>query len=63
MTIKDIAKETYTFTTTIVRLSKKFGYHGFEEFKKEYLKEINYFKSHFEKLDPNIPFSSKDIIQ
>ncbi|WP_296880543.1 MurR/RpiR family transcriptional regulator [Thomasclavelia sp.] len=62
-TIKMIAKETYTSSTTVVRLAKKLGYHGFEDFKDDFLKEINYLDTHFNNIDPNYPFVKTDNLQ
>ncbi len=32
--IRDLAKQTYSSTSTIIRLAKKLGYNGYEELKK-----------------------------
>ena len=42
MTVKEVVKATYTSTTTVIRLAQKLGYHGYEEFKKDYLDEVHY---------------------
>ena len=62
-TIKEIAKVTYTSTGTIIRLAKKLGYHGFEDFKEDFLKEVHYMDTHFQNIDPNYPFTSQDNMQ
>ena len=62
-TIKEIAKMTYTSTGTIIRLAKKLGYHGFEDFKEDFLKEVHYIDTHFQNIDPNYPFTSSDNMQ
>ncbi len=62
-TIKEIAKVTYTSTGTIIRLAKKLGYHGFEDFKEDFLKEVHYMDTHFQNIDPNYPFTSHDNMQ
>lgn len=45
MSIRELAKETFTTTTTIMRYCKKIGYSGFEDFKiniKNDLKDLDY---------------------
>lgn len=45
MSVRELAKETYTTTTTIMRYCKKLGYDGYEDFKiniKNDLKDLNY---------------------
>ena len=63
MTIVELAKETYTSTATIIRLAKKLGYHGYDDLKKDFLKEIEYIDTHFHHIDPNFPFHQGDNIQ
>lgn len=63
MTIKEVADKTYTSTTTIIRLAKKLGYQGYEELKQDYLKEVHYLDTHFNNINPNIPFTREDNIQ
>lgn len=63
MTVKEIAEKTYTSTGSVIRTAQKLGYSGFEEFKNDYLKELNYLNHHFKKIDPNYPFKKKDSIQ
>lgn len=45
MSVRELAKETFTTTTTIMRYCKKIGYRGFEDFKiniKNDLKDLDY---------------------
>ena len=63
MTIKELAVATYTSTGTIIRLAKKLGYHGYEDFKADFLKEVYYLDTHFKNIDPNFPFVKTDNIQ
>ncbi len=63
MTIKEIAEATYTSTTTVIRLAQKLGYHGYEEFKKDYLAEVNYLDLHFSNINANYPFKGNEPIQ
>lgn len=63
MSISDVAKNTYTSTTTIIRLAKKLGFSGYEEFKKAFVKEVEYLDEHFTEINPNFPFERNDSIQ
>ncbi|WP_050638431.1 MurR/RpiR family transcriptional regulator [Candidatus Stoquefichus sp. SB1] len=63
MTILELAQETYTSTATVIRLAKKLGYHGYDDLKKDFLKEIEYIDTHFHHVDPNFPFHQGDNIQ
>ena len=60
MTIKELAQVTYTSPATLIHVSKKFGYNGFDELKKDFLTEENYINTHFQKIDPNYPFLATD---
>ncbi len=60
MTIKELAQATYTSPATLIRVSKKLGYNGFDELKKDFLTEENYINTHFQKIDPNYPFLATD---
>lgn len=62
-TIKEIAQKTYTSTGTVMRVAKKLGYQGFEDFKDDFLKEVIYLDTHFQNIDPNFPFNQNDNIQ
>lgn len=63
ISISDISKATFTSLSTTVRLSQKLGYSGFKEFKEAFLEEQEYLHTHFEKIDPNIPFQKENTIQ
>lgn len=39
------------------------GYHGYEDFKADFLKEVYYLDTHFKNIDPNFPFVKTDNIQ
>lgn len=60
--IKTIAKETYTSPSTMIRISKKLGFSGWNEFKEAFIEETEYLKRHFTDIDANIPFTDKDTI-
>lgn len=58
--IRNIAKDTYTSPTTILRFCKKLGFHGFSDFKASYMKELHYLAQHFQNIDANRPFLPSD---
>lgn len=55
-----IAKITYTSPSAIIRLSQKLGYDGYNDLRKRLIEEKRYIDSHFEVIDPNIPFKNED---
>lgn len=59
---KMIADETYTSPSTLVRISKKLGYNGWNDFKSAYFEEVDYLNTHFQDIDPNFPFTNQDTI-
>lgn len=59
LTTRQIAKETFTTASTVIRLSQKMGYQGFNELKKDYYNELTYIKDHFQDIDPNLPFDHR----
>ena len=52
-----IASETYTSPSILIRISKKLGFHGYNEFKEAFLNEVEYLKTNFQDLDANTPFT------
>lgn len=60
MSTRDIAKATYTSSSTVVRFSQRLGYSGFNELKDNYISELYYIANHFCQIDPNFPFDQKD---
>ncbi|PJI07430.1 MULTISPECIES: MurR/RpiR family transcriptional regulator [Clostridium] len=60
LSARKIANETLTSASTVVRLCKKFGCKGFEDFKKTYIHELRYLTSIQENINKNIPFTEKD---
>ena len=62
LSTRNIAKETFTSSATIVRFSKKLGYQGFNELKEDYIKELEYIQAHFIDIDSNIPFTENNNI-
>ena len=60
MSVKELAKETYTSPATIVRLCKKIGLDGYNDFKIKYSAELQYDLHHTDRIDVNFPFSKDD---
>ncbi len=65
-TTRQIADETYTSKSALVRFAKALGFSGWSEFAKQFVSEQHYRDTHYSDVDPNIPFqensSTKDII-
>lgn len=59
---RNIAEATYTSAPTVIRLCKKLGFKGFDDFKEQFLKEIDYLDQQYGKVDVNFPFTSQDNI-
>lgn len=57
---RSLAEAVYASPATIVRMCKRLGFQGFDDFKEQYLKEIQYLDSEPGEVDVNFPFSSKD---
>lgn len=57
-----IAKELYISASTITRFCQKLGFLGYPDFVQKYQEENEYLDSHFNNIDPNMPFSSEDTI-
>lgn len=55
-----IAKETFTSPSSLIRIAKKLGFHGWNDLKKNYLEEVSYLESHFQSIDANYPFGPRD---
>ena len=58
--VRSIAKEIYVAPSSIVRFCQKLGFKGYNDFKAQYIDEINYLSSHFQDIDPNYPFKVQD---
>ncbi len=59
-TINDVAAQTYTSKSTVVRFAKLLGYDGWKEFMKDFIEEIKYQEMHQDDVDVNYPFSEND---
>lgn len=62
MTVKEIAKATYTVPSTLIRVSKKLNYNGWNDLKEDFTRECEYLESHFLNIDANLPFKNNDTI-
>lgn len=60
MSTRDIAKATFTSSSSVVRFAQRLNYSGFNELKEDYLNELHYISTHFQKIDPNFPFQAKE---
>lgn len=56
----EIAKQTFTSPSILIRVAKKLGFHGWNDLKKNYLEEVSYLESHFQSIDANYPFGPRD---
>ena len=59
MSANHIAKETYTSAPLVVRVAKKLGYNGWNDFKEAYIKELEYLLEETD-VDASIPFIISD---
>ncbi|MCD7892761.1 MAG: MurR/RpiR family transcriptional regulator [Erysipelotrichaceae bacterium] len=59
MTTTEIAAETYTSASLLIRVAKKLGYSGWNEFKEAYLDELQYLYAN-NQVDACIPFVVSD---
>lgn len=62
MSIQEIALQTYTQPSTLIRISKKLNYSGWKDLKSAYLEEWEYLSKNFSKIDANLPFQKNDNI-
>lgn len=60
MTIRDLAKASYTATSAVSRMAKKIGFESYLDFKEAFVKELNYLNTHFRDIDANVPFDKND---
>ncbi|MDO4466971.1 MAG: MurR/RpiR family transcriptional regulator [Bacillota bacterium] len=58
--IRKIAKKLYVAPSSIVRFCQKIGFEGLNEFKEQYVEELRYMSSNFQKINPNKPFEVTD---
>ncbi|MGN0373653.1 MAG: MurR/RpiR family transcriptional regulator [Enterocloster sp.] len=62
-TMQQIADQTFTSKATLVRVAKKLGYSGWNEFLKAYIDELKYKQTHFSEISHNYPFRRGDNTQ
>ncbi len=60
MSVKELANVTYSSPATIVRLCKKIGLAGYNDFKIKYSAELQYDLHHSNRIDVNFPFDKDD---
>lgn len=60
LSIKELAKKTYTSPATIVRLCHKLGLEGYGDFKIKYSAELQFDLAHTDRIDVNFPFNEED---
>ncbi|MBP3870982.1 MAG: MurR/RpiR family transcriptional regulator [Faecalicoccus sp.] len=56
---RQIATKAYVAPSSIVRFCQKLGFEGLNDFKEQYLEELNYTSHYFQKVDPNAPFDKE----
>lgn len=61
MSVKELANKTYTSPATIVRLCRKIGLEGYNDFKIKYSAELQYDKRNQKRIDVNFPFLPHEI--
>lgn len=62
MSLKEIARVTFSSPSVCVRIAKKLGFHGWNDLKEAYLDEVEYLNTHFQGVDANFPFTASDSI-
>lgn len=60
MTIGELANQTFSSNTTIIRICKKLGFNGFRDFKIEYLRNIESLKYLNNETDFTLPFQENE---
>ncbi len=58
--IRSLAEHAYTSPATMIRLCKKLGFSGFDEFKKNFMMELDYLDRCPRAVDFNFPFEKHD---
>ncbi len=59
-TLQEVADETFTSKSTLVRFAQSLGFKGWREFTAAYIEETSHKDSFFSDIDPNIPFTATD---
>lgn len=63
LSMQQIADATFTSKATMVRIAKKLGYSGWNDFFKDYIDELKYKQTHFSEISHNFPFQRGDNTQ
>lgn len=61
-TTREIAEALFISAPSVVRFCQKLGFSGFNDFRRAYLEELDYFSTHFNGIDVNRPFDAQDDI-
>jgi len=56
--INQIAEETYSSKSALVRFGKALGFNGWKDFSNQLIEDIRYEQMHYSEIDPNLPFSN-----
>ncbi len=57
---RKIAAAVYVAPSSVVRFCQRLGFGGLEDFREQYLEELNYHSRYFDSIDPNHPFDAGD---
>ena len=61
LSARTIASQLYVAPSTVSRFCQSLGFSGYGTFKEAYLAELDYLEKNFKDINPNFPFSAKDI--
>lgn len=56
-----IASELFIAPSTVSRFCQSLGFSGYTDFKENFLEEVYYLERNFQDIDPNYPFSERDL--
>ncbi|MGL9893926.1 MurR/RpiR family transcriptional regulator [Enterococcus mundtii] len=59
-TIQQIAATCYVHPSTLIRIAKKMGFHGWVDFRDAFIAETEYLQGNFQEVDANLPFSENE---
>ena len=61
MSSRAIASQLYVAPSTVSRFCQEIGFSGYNDFKEAFLAELDYLDRNFQDIDPNFPFTEKDM--
>lgn len=61
MSSRAIASQLYVAPSTVSRFCQEIGFSGYNDFKEAFLAELDYLDKNFQDIDPNFPFTEKDM--